>query len=314
MFERYTEKARRIIFFARYEASQFGSPFIETEHLLLGLLREDRALAERVHLNPALTRQEVESRTSVRERTSTSVDLPLSAASKRVLAYASEEATGLNHDFIDTGHLLLGLMREESSISAIMIRQQGLNSETAREIVRVSAEATHRPPRPVERPGAWDAPQPIQAAAPSLMASVLRLQELVEGAFQHLVYSDAYGEQRLKRKPWSRKEAVGHLIDWATTHHQWLGRALTQPQLIASGYPMEEWVSAEYYQRLSWPALADLWVSMNNLLIHVIAVIPEQKVNTACRVGITDTIPLAKLIDQYVAYTEDIVGQILAKL
>ena len=44
MFERYTEKARRVIFFARYEASQFGSPYIETEHLLLGLLREDKAV------------------------------------------------------------------------------------------------------------------------------------------------------------------------------------------------------------------------------------------------------------------------------
>src|ERR1039457_1831928 len=47
MFERYTEKARRIIFFGRYEASRFGSPYIETEHLLLGLLREDKALANR---------------------------------------------------------------------------------------------------------------------------------------------------------------------------------------------------------------------------------------------------------------------------
>jgi len=45
MFERYTEKARRIVFFARYEASEFGSPTIETEHLLLGILREDKALA-----------------------------------------------------------------------------------------------------------------------------------------------------------------------------------------------------------------------------------------------------------------------------
>ena len=48
MFERYTEKARRVIFFARYEASQYGSPYIETEHLLLGLLREDKALSARI--------------------------------------------------------------------------------------------------------------------------------------------------------------------------------------------------------------------------------------------------------------------------
>ena len=52
MFERYTEKARRVIFFARYEASQFGSPYIETEHLLLGLLREDKALTNRFLRSP----------------------------------------------------------------------------------------------------------------------------------------------------------------------------------------------------------------------------------------------------------------------
>ena len=57
MFERYTEKARRVIFFARYEASQFGSPYIETEHLLLGLLREDKALANRFLRSHAAVRQ-----------------------------------------------------------------------------------------------------------------------------------------------------------------------------------------------------------------------------------------------------------------
>ena len=53
MFERYTEKARRVIFFARYEASQFGSPLIESEHLLLGLLREDKTLTNRFLLSDA---------------------------------------------------------------------------------------------------------------------------------------------------------------------------------------------------------------------------------------------------------------------
>ena len=55
MFERYTEKARRVIFFARYEASQFGSPFIETEHLLLGLLREEEGLANLVLSSSGVT-------------------------------------------------------------------------------------------------------------------------------------------------------------------------------------------------------------------------------------------------------------------
>ena len=80
MFERYTEKARRVIFFARYEASQFGSPYIETEHLLLGLLREDKALTNRFlrsHASVESIRKQIEGHTTIREKVSTSVDLPL---------------------------------------------------------------------------------------------------------------------------------------------------------------------------------------------------------------------------------------------
>ncbi len=89
MFERYTEKARRVIFFARYEASQFGAPYIETEHILLGLLREDAALT-RIALPSKSSidaiRQEIDQYAVRREATPTSVDLPLSSESKRVLA------------------------------------------------------------------------------------------------------------------------------------------------------------------------------------------------------------------------------------
>ena len=76
MFERYTEKARRVIFFARYEASQFGSPYIETEHLLLGLLREDKALTNRFlrsHASVESIRKQIEAHTTIREKVSTSV-------------------------------------------------------------------------------------------------------------------------------------------------------------------------------------------------------------------------------------------------
>jgi ATP-dependent Clp protease ATP-binding subunit ClpC len=113
MFERYTEKARRIIFFARYEASQFGSPLIETEHLLLGIIREDKALTNRfLRAHVASIRQQVESQATMRAKVSTSVDLPLSNESKRVLAYAAEEAERLGHKHIGPEHLFLGLLRE----------------------------------------------------------------------------------------------------------------------------------------------------------------------------------------------------------
>ena len=82
MFEKYTEKARRVIFFARYEASQFGSSYIETEHLLLGLIREDKNLTNRFFpkANASIDsiRKEIEGRTMIREKVSTSVDLPFS--------------------------------------------------------------------------------------------------------------------------------------------------------------------------------------------------------------------------------------------
>src|SRR5438445_1213963 len=80
MFERYTEKARRVIFFARYEASQFGAPAIEPEHLLLGLMREDKTLTGRFFPRAQITiesiRREIEGRTLLRERIPTSVELP----------------------------------------------------------------------------------------------------------------------------------------------------------------------------------------------------------------------------------------------
>ena len=94
MFERYTEKARRVIFFARYEASQFGAPAIEPEHLLLGLMREDKTLTgrffPRAQVNIEAVRKEIEGRTLLREKISTSVELPLAPETKRVLAYAHE--------------------------------------------------------------------------------------------------------------------------------------------------------------------------------------------------------------------------------
>ena len=133
MFERYTEKARRMIFFSRYEASQFGSPYIETEHLLMGLLREAKDLVVRFQIDPEKIRQEIEKATVVRSNVSTSVDLPLSNECKRVLAFAAEEAERLNHKHIGTEHFLVALMREEHSVAAELLRKAGLTVDGVRE-------------------------------------------------------------------------------------------------------------------------------------------------------------------------------------
>jgi len=150
MFERYTEKARRVIFFARYEASQFGSPLIESEHLLLGIIREDNALVDRfLRSHAASIRKQIESQPTIREKISTSVDLPLSNESKRALAYAAEEAERLAHKHIGTEHLLLGLLREEKCFAAQILTERGLQLSQVREtLARQPHEATGGQKRP----------------------------------------------------------------------------------------------------------------------------------------------------------------------
>ena len=147
MFERYTERARRVLFFARYEASQLGSISIETEHLLLGLIREGKGLTSRIfarsHLSLESIRKEIEGRTVFREKVSTSVEIPFSAETKRVLQYAAEEADRLLHNYIGTEHLLLGILREERSVAATILMEKGMRLHTVREdIVQLLNEKT----------------------------------------------------------------------------------------------------------------------------------------------------------------------------
>ena len=150
MFERYTEKARRVIFFGRYEASQFGSPYIESEHLLMGILREDKALTNRfLRSEVAFIRKQVEDQSTVREKTSTSVDLPLSNESKRVLAYAAEEAERLAQKHIGAEHLLIGLLREEKCFAAQILMERGLRvSEVREKLARQPHESAQGQKRP----------------------------------------------------------------------------------------------------------------------------------------------------------------------
>lgn len=152
MFERYTEKARRVIFFGRYEASQFGSPLIETEYLLLGLLREDKDLADRLlHFPQAIEdiRKEIERNNQGREKIHTSVDLPLSNESKRVLVYAADEADRLGDKHIGTEHLLLGLLREEKFFAARLLNERNVRLSQVREQFRATSSKSSNTDRPL---------------------------------------------------------------------------------------------------------------------------------------------------------------------
>jgi ATP-dependent Clp protease ATP-binding subunit ClpC len=148
MFERYTEKARRAIFFARAESSKLGGPFIESEHLLLGLLAADKSIFLRylgdAESSEAQIRDAIVRASTVRPPLSTSVDLPLSNECKHILAYGADEAEKLEHHDIDTDHLLLGILREDTCFAARLLGERGLQLSQARVLLRTVE-------RPVEK-------------------------------------------------------------------------------------------------------------------------------------------------------------------
>jgi hypothetical protein len=179
MFERYTERARRVIFFARYEASVYGSPTIETEHLLLGILREDYKIAK--HLLPRLRpkseiQAKIESKITRRERISTSVEMPLSNESKQALRLAGEEATTIGHRHVGTEHLLLGLLRVGEGMASGILR------ENEADLDRVRKEISRLPsPDP-----ASSVPTPLVPSDGEIQAYRQFIASLREGSWHEL--------------------------------------------------------------------------------------------------------------------------------
>src|SRR5688500_10831308 len=149
MFGRYSESARRALFFARYEVSHLGATELGTEHLLLGLMRESQGPVARImaaaHVSFDRLRREIEGRSAFRERTATSVEIPLGAETQRALQFAAEEADRLSHSYIGTEHLLLGLLRDETSLAASILIRHGLRPDDVRnDLLKLLAE----PPSP----------------------------------------------------------------------------------------------------------------------------------------------------------------------
>jgi ATP-dependent Clp protease ATP-binding subunit ClpC len=147
MFERYTESARRTLFFARYEASQTGSRAIETEHVLLGLLRELPGITGKVfdlsHVQAEDLRKDIERRVVFREKYSTSVEIPFSPATKLALQASAEEADRLGHSYIGSEHLLLGLLVDEGSMAASVLTGHGLRLPACRRTIAELTSSEH---------------------------------------------------------------------------------------------------------------------------------------------------------------------------
>lgn len=151
MFERLTEQARRSIFFARFEATHYASSFIETEHLLLGILREDKPLSSSLQRRGASVdeiRRKLEERIAApgRKRSPDSTEVHLSGECHRILKNAAAEAERFHSASIGTAHLLLAMITEQESAAAGILRDSGVESAQLRQELERGASAQRERP------------------------------------------------------------------------------------------------------------------------------------------------------------------------
>lgn len=182
MWQRFTENARQVIFFAMEEAQKFGEGYLSTEHILLGMTRDGSTRAARslAHLDVALpqVRSEIE-RQLPREAARSNQDMTLTPRAKRVIDLAYDEARGLDNNYIGTEHLLLGLLREGQGFAGRVLQLLGVELEACREAVRLVQSGyevdSGAPSRPVS-------PRPLGhlAKVPFLEASALMADILAE--------------------------------------------------------------------------------------------------------------------------------------
>ena len=150
MFERFTERARKVIIFAREEAIRLGHSYVGPEHLLLGLIREGDGLAvailKKMGLSMPLLKAEVEKGLVAGSKEIPAGEIPFSTQGKRVLELAILEARSLGHNYIGTEHLLLGLIKEGEGIASLTLQANGIPETTARSLaLELLGEKSSRP-------------------------------------------------------------------------------------------------------------------------------------------------------------------------
>jgi ATP-dependent Clp protease ATP-binding subunit ClpC len=164
MFERLTDRARKVMALANQEAQRFNHEYIGTEHILLGLVKEGSGVGANVLKNLGVdlrrVRLEVEKLVKSGPEMVTMGKLPQTPRAKKVIEYAIEEARSLNHNYVGTEHLLLGLLREHDGVAAQVLMNLGLKLEEVREEVLnllgagVESEEATEPAEPGAEPGA----------------------------------------------------------------------------------------------------------------------------------------------------------------
>jgi ATP-dependent Clp protease ATP-binding subunit ClpC len=215
MYERFTDRARKVMQLANQAAQQFHHEYISTEHLLLGLVQEGSGVAGNVLKNLDVdllkVKRTVESQLSAGHDVVVLPKLSLTPAAQKVIEFASEEAHFLNHNYVGTEHLLLGLLRESEGVAATVLTGLGLTLDTVREEV-LNLLGHNLPAQPVNDtiyPLSKDiSPPDLTAKEVEIIRGLLnRLNEETEAS----IATEDFDRARARR---DEAEALKQLLAW----------------------------------------------------------------------------------------------------
>ncbi|MCC6906490.1 MAG: ATP-dependent Clp protease ATP-binding subunit [Phycisphaerales bacterium] len=195
MFERFTDRARKVMALANQEAQRFNHEYIGTEHILLGLVKEGSGVGANVLKNLGVdlrkVRLEVEKLVKSGPDIVTMGKLPQTPRAKKVIEFAIEEARNLNHNYVGTEHLLLGLLREHDGVAAQVLMNLGLKLEEVREeVLNLLGAGVEPQEQEGAEPSAGGAPAPSKGKSktPALDSFGRDLTELArEGALDPVI-------------------------------------------------------------------------------------------------------------------------------
>jgi len=208
MWQRFTERARKSIFYAQEEAGGLGENYVSTEHMILGLIREEDNMACRIlgrlNVSPYKIRFEIE-RQVTRGDGRLGQDMQLTPRAKRVIDLAYDEARQLNNNYIGTEHLLLGLIREKGGLAGRVLAELGVDLHHTRQAVQElqeSGEHPHHSSIPAPSVPAYRAVDSTPArGVTELLTELISGQKRIEAKLDEFLKTEEKKRKSRKRKP-----------------------------------------------------------------------------------------------------------------
>lgn len=280
MYERFTDRARKVMQLANQEAQRFNHEYIGTEHILLGLVKEGSGVAANVLLNLSVDLRKV--RLEVEKIVQSGPDmvamgkLPQTPRAKKVIEYAIEEARNLNHNYVGTEHVLLGLIREQESVAAQVLMNLGLRLDKIRmEVTNLlgvdpQLATPNRPMLPITAP---NPPKPPVLDYPAKVNSMLgeldNIKQLREEKEQAICEQDFERAASLRDQEDRASKSLQKVIDDARREFvidpAWLAwHGGTVPKIAAMIHDLKRWENLP----ILGDALEDAGCTNDEMLSH----------------------------------------------